>query len=145
MEYIPHILSLLSVIVAGGAVYVSYHTVSKQVKLQEKIKLADLRQDWIHQLREAMAEFQSFGMTPDLNHKNEKDFYKHGTKIELLMNKDDKDYSKLQECMYNMLQASSLEEKYEANPEYIKVCQRIIKREWEVLKKELQEIKSKKL
>ncbi|MBL4617697.1 MAG: hypothetical protein JKY46_08360 [Robiginitomaculum sp.] len=140
MEYIPYIVSLVSVIIAGGAVYISYHTTSKQIRMQAKMKIADLRQEWIHQLREAMAQFQSFAVTPDLSHQYQQEFYRYGTKIELLMNNADRDYKNLQDCMYNLLEAISIEEKYKANPKYIEVCQEIIKREWETLKKNLRNL-----
>ena len=55
------------------------------------------------------------------------------------MNPGDKDYKLLQNCLYGFLQASEgdVTEKYKQNPEYINVCQRILKREWERLKEEL--------
>jgi len=88
-------------------------------------------------LREAMASFQSYGVTPDLDHTGHREFYEHGTKIELLMNPKDPDYDELQGCLYSFLNANTLAEKFSANPQYVAVCQRILKREWEVLKREI--------
>lgn len=101
------------------------------------MKLIDLQREWMHQLRESMAEFQSIGMTPGLNHQQEREFYEHGTKIELLMNKDDEYFNELQCKMYKLLDATSTQDKYEANSGYITVCQKIIEREWSVLTKGL--------
>ena len=60
--------------------------VQKQIEFQRAVKIAEFRQAWINDLREAMAKFQSLGITPDLEHAFEPEFYRLGTKIELLMN-----------------------------------------------------------
>ena len=39
--------------------------------------------------------------------------------------------------MYGFLGISGIDEKFAANPRYIQICQRILKREWEVLKAEV--------
>ena len=54
-----------------------------------------------------------------------------------MMNRRDKNYERLSSAMYAFLGAGSLEEKYSRNPEYISVCQDILKEEWEVLKKDV--------
>lgn len=54
------------------------------------------------------------------------------------MNPQDPDYQELQDCLYAYLQADDDHGKYAANPRYVEVCQRILKREWDVLKKEIQ-------
>lgn len=40
--------------------------------------------------------------------------------------------------MYAFLHAVNIWEKYENNPEYIAVCQDILKTEWEVLKRDIE-------
>ena len=67
-----------------------------------------------------------------------REFYESGTRIELLMNPKDPDYTELNEAMYEFLGVEDRIEKYLANPRYIEICQRILKREWEVLKTEVQ-------
>ncbi len=86
-----------------------------------------------------MSEFQSFGVTPGLNPGRSREFYGLGTKIELLMNPADQDYDKLKNCLYEFLKSSegSIYDKYGSNPQYVDVCQRILKREWDRLKEEL--------
>ena len=105
------------------------------------MKIAEMRQAWINSLRDEMAKFQSYGITPNIESTNAREFYEHGTKIELLMNPNDPDFAELQKCMYSFLGACEASEKYSMNPAYIEICQRVLKREWEVLKTELSSIK----
>ncbi len=111
--------------------------IDSQIKFQHSAKIAEFRQAWINELRESMALLQSIGVTPNLQQQQQADFYKAGTKIELLMNRDDERYETLQECMYAFLAAETLEEKYRCNAPFIIICQDILKTEWEVLKKDL--------
>jgi hypothetical protein len=39
-----------------------------------------------------MASFQSFGVSPDIDHRKRREFYEAGTKLELMMNPLDEDY-----------------------------------------------------
>lgn len=100
------------------------------------LNLAGHRVAWIQRLRDEMACFQSWGMTPNLDQRQRREFYEHGTRIELLMNPQDQDYATLQGLMYQLLIAESVAEKYSVNAKYVEVCQRILKREWEVAKLE---------
>lgn len=109
-----------------------------QTHLAANLKLADFRQAWINALRDDMAAFQALGVTPGVAQRSEQDFYRLGTRIELRMNPQDPDYQELQDCLYAYLQADDDHGKYAANPRYVEVCQRILKREWDVLKKEIQ-------
>ena len=84
-----------------------------------------------------MSKFQSYGVTPSLNHAAEREFYEHGTRIELLMNPNDPDYQVLHDCLYRLLSAETAIEKFAANPQYVAVCQSILKREWDTLKREI--------
>lgn len=85
-----------------------------------------------------MAEFQAYGTTPNVDPRNEREFYRLGTKIELLMNRADPDFEALHDAMYGYLAADGLSDKYRLNAAYVELCQRILKREWEVLKSELE-------
>lgn len=84
-----------------------------------------------------MAVFQSWGMTPGVDHAAQREFYEHGTRIELLMNPRDPDCRALQGLMYRLLNADGIDEKYSVNGEYVELCQGILKREWEIAKMEL--------
>ena len=112
----------------------------KQIRSAHALKLAEMRQEWIHRLREAMATFQSYGVTPDLKHDKQREFYEAGTLIELYMNRDDPDFPELSDHLYEFLSAESNLDKWAANPDFVILCQGILKREWEVLKRDLLEI-----
>ncbi len=103
------------------------------------LKISDFRQAWINSLRDEMAEFQSYGILPNSDPTKEREFYKLGTKIELLMNPDDPDYINLQTQMYGFLSAADggRLEKYSQNSDFVKLCQKILKREWDRLKQDI--------
>lgn len=108
--------------------------------MQSALKLAEFKQAWINSLRDTMAQFQSLGVTPGLEHLKRPEFFQTGTKIQLLMNCDDPEYAVLDECLYNFLMADTEQEKYRSNPGYIEVCQRILKREEERLRNDLETV-----
>ena len=111
--------------------------INRQIEFQHAAKIAEFRQAWINDLRESMAILQSIGVTPNIQHQQQAEFYKAGTKIELLMNRGDKRYEALQNCMYAFLAAETVEEKYLCNAPFVSICQDILKEEWEVLKKDI--------
>jgi len=115
-------------------------TAKTQATLTANVKLAEMRQAWINALRDDMAAFQSLGITPGLDPENQPEFYRLGTRIELHMNPDDLEYSELERCLHAFLGAETQRKKYEANRDYVAVCQRILKREWDVLKAEVKHI-----
>ena len=53
------------------------------------------------------------------------------------MNPADPDFAELHDAMHEFIHALEFSEKFDANPKYISICQRILKREWEVLKAEV--------
>lgn len=111
--------------------------ISEQISFQAKAKRAEFRQAWINELRRQMSTLQSYGVTPDLYHQSIREFYAAGTSIELLMNRDDPRYQELHSAIYAFLDAATVEDKFACNAPFIRVCQDILKTEWEVLKKEL--------
>ncbi|MEM1197517.1 MAG: hypothetical protein AAGH57_15550 [Pseudomonadota bacterium] len=113
---------------------------STHAKLSSNIQLAKFRQAWIDGLREDMAKFQSFGVTPELDQRTKREFYELGTRIELRLNPDDEDFTELHDAMYEFLDASNIAQKYSANPRFVAVCQRILKKEWDVLKGEVKSV-----
>jgi hypothetical protein len=82
-----------------------------------------------------MAGFHSLAIMPSSVDKGE--FYRLGTKIELLMNRSDPRYQELNQCMYDFLTAHSREEKWSCNAPFVAICQDVLKTEWDVLKREL--------
>jgi hypothetical protein len=141
---IPLVASLLALAGVLITVALQWRSIDKQLKSAHALKVAEMRQAWINNLREAMATFHSYGITPTIEHHSQREFYEYGTKIELFMNPDDDDFGELQKCMYIFLEARSPAEKYSANYEYVNVCQRILKREWEVLKAEIRSASGRK-
>lgn len=115
-------------------------TAKLQATLTANVKLAEMRQAWINSLRNDMAAFQSLGTTPGLAPETQPEFFRLGTRIELHMNPDDVEYPELQRCLHAYLGAKTQREKYDANHDYVAVCQRILKREWDVLKAEVKHV-----
>ena len=118
---------------------------AEQSKLEFRgtLKISEFRQNWINDLRNCMAEFHSYGILPDFDpSRQEQEFYRLGTKIELLMNPKDPEYGELQDVMYEFLDSAegTKEDKYRVNPGFVKVCQKILKNEWERLKKDVKKI-----
>lgn len=130
--------AVISGVISVFSAFLSFYALRKQRKSTQQSKLAEFRQAWINSIRDAMSEFQSYAITPSLEHVKQREFYQYGTKIELLLNPDDPQYSNLQRCMYRFLQAQSVDEKWSVNAEYVSICQKIIKAEWQVTKKILQ-------
>lgn len=108
-------------------------------RISSELKLAEFRQSWINTLRDTLSEFQAIAMSPGNSPINDQNFYRLGTKIELLMNPHDERYPDLQNIMYQLLMVSEgdILEKYRLNPVFIEVSQGILKTEWEKLKQEL--------
>ncbi|MBP6361905.1 MAG: hypothetical protein KA233_00050 [Novosphingobium sp.] len=134
---IPLIAAIIAFAGVAATITVQARYFQKQLKSSHTLKIAEMRQAWINDLRTAMAVFQSYGVTPDSNHNEVREFYETGTRIELLMNPADPDFDELQSAMYEFVGIEDTTEKFMANPKYIEICQRILKREWEVLKAEL--------
>ena len=128
---VPLISALVGWMTALYAARRVYRSNSERMRFDSLVKISEIRQEWISSLRDSMAEFQSHGITPGHNPKNELEFYRLGTKIELLMNPDDEDYKELQNVMYKFLEASEgdINIKYQINAKYVAVCQKILERE----------------
>ena len=134
--------AVLSGLIAFGTAWFSVRKTLKSEKerrLHETvIKIADMRHLWLSELRDTLAEFQSIGVHPGTISAENPDFYRLGTKIELLMNPNDPDYKSLQDMLYQFLQFDDdIEKKFKPNSKFIEISQGILKREWERLKNEL--------
>ena len=134
---IPLVVAFITLSGVMVTLIIQWRNFNRQLRSAHALKIAEMRQAWFNDLREAMAKFQSFGVTPNLNHSLDRKFYEHGTRIELFMNPNDPDYQELSACLYRFLSADNQLEKFGANPQYVEVCQRILKREWETLKREV--------
>lgn len=140
MEYIGYVsaaAALLAVAAAMWSTITAFRIHRQTISMQATLKISDFRQVWINDLRNAMAEFQSYGVTPELSQERERKFYELGTRIELLMNPADEKYQALQTSLYRFLNANTPADKFSANPEFIAICQKILKTEWEILKRDI--------
>ena len=116
----------------------SRDTARLSARLTANIKLAEMRQNWINNLRDEMTSFQALCASIDIvGPPDHAAIYKSGTRIELHMNPDDRDYAALKEAMYEFVNYLDDSKKREVNDIYISVCQRILKREWDALREEI--------
>ena len=117
------------------------YSAKKRRSIDSVLKISEFRHQWINDLRETMAEFQSYGVLPNGDPTKKRAFYRLGTKIELLMNRNDEDYEPLHdmlEAFYDKASAPDTE-KFDVDEKYVAICQRILKREWDRLKFKLGE------
>jgi hypothetical protein len=134
---IPLIVAILALCGVTFTIVIQWRNFNRELRSAHALKISEMRQAWINNLRDAMSLFQSYGVTPNMNQNDIREWYEAGTRIELLMNPADPDYDELHERMDAFLGAKDPIEKFGANPAYVAVCQKILKREWEALKAEI--------
>jgi len=112
------------------------------VRTTVQVKHADFRQAWINSLRDEMTAFESLALASATNvSERERKLAASATKIILLMNPKDTDYQELLNSLHavfrgwDVSQANFLVKHAEMNG----LFQRILKREWNVTKKEMHE------
>lgn len=131
---VPLIVGVIALAGVIATAAVAYLNTRRQLRSAHTLKIAEMRQSWINELRDTMASFHSYGTSPDIDHHNKREFYETGTKIELMMNPLDEDFDALRHSIEKYIEASTQEERFDANDEYVAICQRILKREWTVLR-----------
>jgi hypothetical protein len=109
-----------------------------QTKLNSKGKIAEFRQAWINNLRDAMAKVMRQGLGAPV----QSEVIEATARIQLLMNKKDGRYPALTKCLKEYAIAMKLGDQRYDSSELLELCQDILKNEWEVLKKELLELES---
>ena len=109
-------------------------------RLSANLKLAEMRQAWINNLRADMVEFQAMAVTPDMDFQRETKFYQLMARIELSLNPQDVDYAELSGTLYRYIEGDDVEQRRANDVPYLAVCQRILKREWDVLKDEIRTV-----
>ena len=135
---IPIVAALIAFIGVALTLILHWRNNNKQLMSSHALKLAEMRQAWINNLRDAMSVFQSYAVTPNVDQANTRELYEHGTRIELMMNSNDPEYKALTDSMYKFLAATTQSEKYAANPDFVAVCQKILKSEWDRLRGDLE-------
>jgi hypothetical protein len=144
--FIVGLISSIGIIVGGilssqasdRAAQSAREAMEHQTKLNAKAKIAEFRQEWINNLRDAMAKLLAFGFEPH----PDRSVVEAAAKIELLVNKKDDRYPQLVKCMKEFAEAMKAGNQQYDSQKFIELCQDILKDEWEVLKKELLELKS---
>lgn len=130
---VPLLAAFIGALIAFGGVLISAFFQQKNFKRQissaHTLKLAEMEKERINYLRDAMCEFQSYGITPNLDHALERKFYENGTRIELLMKLGDPYYEELSQRLYSFLRAESIDEKYRQNALYVETCRHILNRD----------------
>ena len=106
-----------------------------QALVQQRVKRADFRQAWINDLRAAFAKTQVGFMADSLD----KEGAENGIRVLLMMNRNDPDYDKLKSTIALLSSKDDIdpEEMHQARRDIIVVSQDIMKREWGVVKAEL--------
>ena len=128
--------SILTSRASDRAAQSAREAMENQTKLNAKAKIAEFRQTWINNLRDAMAKLMGQGLGAHAP----SDVIEATAKIQLLMNKNDDRYPQLTKFMKEYVIAmKSGDQRYDSS-EFIELCQDILKNEWEVLKKELLEL-----
>ena len=109
----------------------------RQNDLAAKLKLAEFRQKWINDLREAMSEFQAGGLVNKYETGELKELYRLAARIRLMMNNKDPEYGSLSNSIDVLLLNANEEGRIKLVRDLIPVMQKILKTEWEVLKRDL--------
>lgn len=130
-------VAFITAIVAGGvALRNGYLT----IRTTAQLKHADFRQTWINALRDEMTTFQSLAVEKEpWDDETDVALVKSSTKVLLLMNPDDQDYQALLNALHAVLSGRHVgrDRWLDAHADLIMLCQRILKREWNVTKREM--------
>jgi hypothetical protein len=110
----------------------------RQNDLAAKMKLADFRQGWINQLRDSLAEFESLAVSWDYDppEKNTQ-LHRLAVKIRLSMNPKDNNYEKLSTMLDALMKDADPQASAATAEELTRISQDVLKKEWEVLKRDL--------
>jgi hypothetical protein len=108
-----------------------------QARIAQRVKRADFRQLWINNLRSSFIDFSDSLFWKGPPQDVERQLTKSLMQITLLMNKDDKDFEKLRQSMSKAMSDSVNKNSDGEHFKFVQLCQSILKREWEVTKKEL--------
>ena len=122
------------------AAEISQKNAELNTSLEAAKQLAENRQNWIDALRQEMSDFLVLCGQTDHSKRDFDGMAKASSMIELRMNPKDDDYRPLQNAMTKCIAVKNDEEFDAGVSEFIKVSQRILKREWDVLKSELNDL-----
>jgi hypothetical protein len=132
-----------AVLALCGAVFgglVAWRNGWLQTRTTQQIKHADYRQAWIDKLREEMARFLRIAAENDASRDKDAQIKESIATIVLRMDKDDPEYNGLISLMDKIADSSGKNELLKATDlisSFLLVSQRILKREWEVTKRDM--------
>lgn len=131
--------SVLTSRASDRAAQSSREALEHQIKLNAKAKIAEFRQEWINSLRNEMARI--FAIVLDTEHATGREAVEAAAKIQLMMNRRDSRYGSLVNLLKAFSDSIKAKKQYDEQ-ELVRLCQDILKDEWEVLKRELLELNS---
>jgi hypothetical protein len=156
LEHQAFVVALgVPILTAFVAAVVSWLTNRSNIKAQERAralqratKIAEFREAWMNELREDFARLSSIhvaAMRKDANVKVE-ELIEVGTRILIRMNREDPDFPAVERLMARALdyfgrssdELKELDEKYASDERLVRIAQRILKREWDRVKLELE-------
>lgn len=117
-----------------------------QAKIAQQLKHADFRQAWIDELRKAMVEFQRLSVEAEANADGKNPgsvAFGHALEILLRMNPRDPNYDALLEKVGEVIKLPVVESRetwLDSHADFVRLCQIILKTEWDVLKRDLNDL-----
>ncbi len=140
----PYRLLLATVGIPLLTLFVTIYVSWKNTKLSAALKVAEMRQEWINTLRNQMVEYSVLCLRRQKDRNGELgDLAKIDGQITLMMNWEDENYPELEKAMRVLskavmrLEGQKGDHIVDIHAEYITVCQKILKREWNRLKEDL--------
>lgn len=110
-------------------------------QISQRTKRADFRQAWIDKLRESLAKAHiGFSNPKGLSREDAE----HALRALMLVNRNDQDYQRLSECIFRMADRKNLDdgEIDGISREFLQLSQDLLKREWNVVKSEINKFES---
>jgi hypothetical protein len=141
---VPILTVLISWFVAAQTNRTSRKLAEKERALSVQLKLAEFRQAWIDGLREDLAAYSAATFhTSDMPLQNDRlhEIVSLGARVMLRMNTKDPDYEAFKTALSHALPSSQEEaDAAKTSLTVVTIGQRILKREWERLKSDLDKI-----
>jgi hypothetical protein len=105
-------------------------------QISQRTKRAEFRQAWIDKLRESLVKAHIGFANPKGVAQEDAE---HALRTLLLVNRNDVDYARLSNCIFRMTNSRSLSaaEAEQVGKEMLEVSQDLLKREWNVVKSEI--------
>jgi hypothetical protein len=139
-QYVPLIAVIAPLYIGVITIIFQHNNVRRQIKSAHTLRLFEMRKFRLEQLTQHMAKFQSYGVTPDLEHSIQREWYESGTLVELMVDPESPKILELENAMYEFLNADTNEKKFKSNAIYISVCRSIINSEMKTIRDNVMKI-----